>query len=197
MCIRDRGTFLLLKNGTVQRKEKNQRDPTIVVYDRYAFDLSRISSSSQQRNLSTRERYIWELMWPDPTDKPLNAAMPQRWAELHDRILAPLYPFAFVIIAFAYLGAPRTTRQSRGAAMAGALLGVAALRIIGFASIVASLTKPWAVAIPYITIALTFVFGLIAISRGSLAEPPAFVTNATNALSAFGTRMTRRFATSG
>ena len=193
----DKGTFLLLKNGTVQRKEKNQRDPTIVVYDRYAFDLSRISSSSQQRNMSTRERYIWELMWPDPTDKALTATMPQRWAELNDRILAPLYPFAFVIIAFAYLGAPRTTRQSRGAAMAGALLGVALLRIIGFASIVASLTKPWAVAIPYITIALTFVFGLIAISRGSLAETPAFVTNAMNAMSAFGVRMTRRFATSG
>jgi lipopolysaccharide export system permease protein len=193
----DQGTFLLLKNGTVQRKEKNQRDPTIVVYDRYAFDLSRLSSSSQQRNMSTRERYIWELMWPDPTDKALSATMPQRWAELHDRILAPLYPFAFVIIAFAYLGAPRTTRQSRGAAMAGALLGVALLRIIGFASIVASLSKPWAVSIPYITIALTFVFGLIAISRGSLAETPAFVTNATNAMSALGTRMTRRFATSG
>ena len=26
---------------------------------------------------------------------------------------APLYPFAFVLIAFAFLGAPRTTRQSR------------------------------------------------------------------------------------
>jgi lipopolysaccharide export system permease protein len=194
----DKGTFLLLKNGTVQRKEKNQRDPTIVVYDRYAFDLSRLSSSSQQqRNMSTRERYIWELIWPDPNDKALTATSPQRRAELHDRILAPLYPFAFVIIAFAFLGAPRTTRQGRGAAMAGALLGVAILRIIGFASIVASLSKPWAVYVPYITIALTFVFGLIAIARGSLAETPAVVTNAMNAIGALAERFTRRFATSG
>ena len=51
--------------------------------------------------------------------------------------------------------------------------------------------------IPYVTIALTIVFGLIAISRGSLAETPAFVTNAMNAMSAFAARMTRRFATSG
>lgn len=193
----DKGTFLLLKNGTVQRKEKNQRDPTIVVYDRYAFDLSRLSSSTQQRNMSTRERYIWELIWPNPNDKSLTVDMPQRWSELHDRILAPLYPFAFVIVAFAYLGAPRTTRQSRGAALAGAIFGVAVLRVVGFASIVASLSRPWAVVIPYITIAFTFVFGLLAISRGSLAETPAFVTNAMNAMSAFGTRMTRRFATSG
>ena len=34
-------------------------------------------------------------------------------AELHDRLLAPLYPIAFTVLCFAILGAPRTTRQSR------------------------------------------------------------------------------------
>jgi lipopolysaccharide export system permease protein len=192
----NQGTFLLLKNGTVQRKEKNQRDPTIVIYDRYAFDLSRLSASGQQRNMSTRERYIWELIWPKPGDATLTADMPQRWAELHDRILAPFYPFAFVVIAFAYLGAPRTTRQGRGAALAGAILGVAVLRVVGFASIVTSLSRPWTVVIPYVTILLTFGFGLLAISRGSLVETPAFVTNAINAASELTARLTRRFATS-
>jgi lipopolysaccharide export system permease protein len=192
----NQGTFLLLKNGTVQRKEKNQRDPTIVIYDRYAFDLSRLSSTGQQRNMSTRERYIWELLWPKPGDATLTAEMPQRWAELHDRILAPFYPFAFVVIAFAFLGAPRTTRQSRGAALAGAILGVAVLRVVGFASIVTSLARPWTVVIPYVTILLTFGFGLLAISRGSLVETPAFVTNAINAASELTARLTRRFATS-
>jgi lipopolysaccharide export system permease protein len=193
----EQGTFLMLQNGTVQRKEKNQRDPTIVVYDRYAFDLSRLSSTSQSRNMSTRERYIWELIWPDPADPTLTVNSPQRWTELHDRILGPLYPFAFVVIAFACLGAPRTTRQSRGAALAGAILGVAVLRIVGFASMVASISRPWAVFIPYVAIALSLVFGLLAISRGSLAETPAFATNAMNAMSALTARMTRRFATSG
>jgi len=192
----NQGTFLLLKNGTVQRKEKNQRDPTIVIYDRYAFDLSRLSASGQQRNMSTRERYIWELIWPKPGDATLTADMPQRWAELHDRILAPFYPFAFVVIAFAYLGAPRTTRQGRGAALAGAILGVAVLRVVGFASIVTSLSRPWTVVIPYVTILLTFGFGLLAISRGSLVETPAFVTNAINAANVLTARLTRRFATS-
>ena len=79
--------------------------------------------------MSTRERYIWELIWPTPGDTTLTADLPQRWAELHDRILAPFYPFAFVVIAFAFLGAPRTTRQSRGAVLAGAIFGVAVLRV--------------------------------------------------------------------
>ena len=193
----EQGTYLLLKNGTVQRKEKNQRDPTIVIYDRYAFDLSRLSSTGPARNMSTRERYMWELMWPTPGDDALTVDMPQRWAEMNDRILAPLYPFAFVVIAFAYLGAPRTTRQSRGAALAGAIFGVAVLRVVGFASIVASLSRPWAVLIPYASIAFTLIFGLYAISKGSLPEPPAFLTNAMNAMSAAIARMTRRFAPSG
>jgi len=193
----EQGTFLLLKNGTVQRKEKNQRDPTIVIYDRYAFDLSRLSSTGQQRNMSTRERYIWELLWPTPGDKSLTVDMPGRWAEMHDRILAPFYPFAFVVIAFAYLGAPRTTRQSRGAALAGAIFGVAFLRVLGFASIVTSLSRPWTVAIPYVAISTTIVVGLIMISRGTLVETPAVLTNAMNSISALAARMTRRFATSG
>jgi hypothetical protein len=34
-------------------------------------------------------------------------------AELHDRLAAPLYAFVFVAVTFAFLGSPRTTRQSR------------------------------------------------------------------------------------
>ena len=41
--------------------------------------------------------------------------------------MAPFYPLAFVVIAYAYLGAPRTTRQSRTLSMLGAIGGVALL----------------------------------------------------------------------
>jgi hypothetical protein len=37
---------------------------------------------------------------------------------------------------------------------------------------------------------------LLAISRGSLVETPAFVTNAMNAVNILAARLTRRFATS-
>ncbi len=37
------GTFLVLQNGVVQRREANQRDPAMVVFDRYAFDLSQFA----------------------------------------------------------------------------------------------------------------------------------------------------------
>ncbi|WP_337228942.1 hypothetical protein, partial [Proteus faecis] len=59
------------------------------------------------------------------------------------------YPLALAFIAFAALGDPRTTRQGRGMAVAGAVLGVEALRIAGFAASSAAVRSPGAVAAIY------------------------------------------------
>ena len=112
-------------------------------------------------------------------------------AELHDRLMAPLYPIAFVVIAFAYLGAPRTNRQSRAMSLLGAVGGVALLRLIGFASIVFGANQPWMLSLQYVALALTFGLGLYVISNGLILEPPAFIANIFDAL---GRRLSRRFA---
>ena len=49
-------------------------------------------------------------------------------AEFHNRVTAPLYPLAFLFVTFAYLGAPRTTRQSRAMSLVGALVVISILR---------------------------------------------------------------------
>src|SRR5262249_45751799 len=51
------GTFLVLESGSVQRREQTKRDPTIVRFDRYAFDLSHFSGGAGGRVVSARERY--------------------------------------------------------------------------------------------------------------------------------------------
>jgi lipopolysaccharide export system permease protein len=103
-------------------------------------------------------------------------------AEFFDRIAAPIYPLAFVVIAFMYLGAPRTTRQSRAMSIIGAIAGVGALRLIGFASSIIGVNQPLALSAQYLAMLVTFGFGLFAISRGLIIEPPAFVTNAITAV---------------
>lgn len=179
----DSGKFLVLQTGSVQRHESGQHDPTIVVFDRYAFDLSRFTGTLQAVKYSVRERYIWQLIAPDKTD-PLYIEQPGQFrAELHDRLLAPLYPLAFVVIAYAYLGAPRTTRQSRSMSLLGAIGGVALLRLIGFAATVFGVNFPAALIVPYVAMAVVFVVGLILIAKGVIIEPPAFLTNAVTALS--------------
>lgn len=172
----ENGTFLVLQDGVVQRQQVGKKDPAMVAFDRYAFDLSQFSSGPQAVKYSIRERYLWQLLFPDPKD-PYYVEQPGQFrAELHDRLIAPLYPIAFVVIAFAYLGAPRTTRQSRTMSMVGAVGGVAALRLIGFASTVFGANAPWMLVLQYVATAFAIGGGVYVIHRGLIIEPPAFLT---------------------
>ncbi|MDH8013911.1 LptF/LptG family permease, partial [Klebsiella pneumoniae] len=84
-----------------------------VAFNSYAFDLSQFSNVVQSVTYGPRERSIGDLMSPPPDD-PIFKRVPGEFrAELHDRIFAPIYPFVFILMAFAILGAPRTTRQNR------------------------------------------------------------------------------------
>ncbi len=187
----DNGTFLVLQEGTVQRHEVKERDPAMVKFERYAFDLSQFSGGPQAVKYSIRERYLWQLMFPDPKDPFLIEQPGPFRAELHDRLIAPLYPLSFVVIAFAYLGAPRTTRQGRTLSMVGAIGGVGLLRLIGFTSTVFGATVPTMLVLQYIAVALAVGGGLFVIRRGVIIEPPAFLLNWIAALTE---RISQRFA---
>lgn len=178
----DRGIFLVLENGSVQRHETGQRDPAIVLFDKYAFDLSRLSAGAQNIKYSVRERFLWELYNPVPGD-PLFTDQPgQVRAEFHDRVTAPLYPLAFVVVTFAYLGAPRTTRQSRTTSLFGAIGIVAVLRGVGFAGTLGGVQVPAALIAPYVALAMAFALGYWAIARGIIIEPPAVIVDSITAV---------------
>jgi lipopolysaccharide export system permease protein len=178
----ERGLILVLEAGSVQRHESGQRDPALVLFDRYGFDLTSLAGGPRSLKYSTRERYLWELFNPGKTDKDFADEPDQIRAELHDRLTAPLYPLAFVVMTYAYLGAPRTTRQGRTMSLMGAIGVVAALRGLGFVGMIAGVHVPVALALPYLALIATFVLGYIAISRGIIVEPPAFLTRAVTSL---------------
>ena len=188
------GTFLLLEQGSVQRLQLKERDPTIVRFDRYAFDLTAFTGSNVTPNFNVTERYLWDLARPDPSDPYLKANAGRVWAEFNDRLAAPLYPLVFVVIAFAILGAPRTSRQSRGMSMLMAISMVAVVRLTGFASVVFSARQPGAIALLYLTLALTLTAGLVMIARGTIIEPPALLVNLANAMQDRLARMRTRAA---
>lgn len=189
----DQGTYLFLQNGNIQRHRTGDRDPTIVRFERYAFDLSRLAGSPQPiTEYLVREHYTWELLWPNPHDSAWIKQPGNFRSELHDRIVAPLYPIVFMIVAYAYLGAPRTTRQGRTLSMMSAVGAVAALRVIGFISIVLGINRPYTLSFQYVAIVIATGLGLLAISHGTVIEPPAFVVRA---ITAVNDRLLRRFAT--
>ncbi|MGH6769438.1 MAG: LPS export ABC transporter permease LptF [Xanthobacteraceae bacterium] len=176
------GVFLLLANGAVHRHEADKQDPAIVKFREYAFDLSRVSAEAGNVTYSVTERSMAELINPPPKD-PLFERYPGRFkAELHNRIAAPLYPLAFLIVTFAYLGAPRTTRQSRVLSLVSAIGLAFAIRIVGFAGMVAGAHTEALLFAPYVVMIATIAIGGWAISRGVIIEPPAVITNFVNAM---------------
>src|SRR6478609_3206665 len=183
------GTFLILERGNLQRFQQSQRDPAFVVFDRYAFDLSKFSNMTRNIPRTVRDRYLWELIWPAADDQLYQIAPGRYRQEIHDRILAPLYLIVFVIIAFAFLGPPRTTRQSRSISVAATLLAVAGIRIAGFALSVLTVGGVYAAVLQYVMLATASIGGLYVIWRGIVIEPPALLVEK---VSAFIERLMRR-----
>ncbi|MGA2893804.1 MAG: LPS export ABC transporter permease LptF [Xanthobacteraceae bacterium] len=179
----DTASFLVLEGGSIQRMEAGQRDPRIVTFDRYPFDLSQFTGGPQNVVYTVREQYIWDLLWPRPDDALYKAQPDQYRSELHDRLATPLYPFAFVILAYAFLGPPQTTRQSRTLALLGMIGAVALLRLCGFVSVIVGVRVPSVLALQYVALFGVIIAGLWQISRGQALEPAAAVAKLATAIS--------------
>jgi len=177
------GTFLVLEHGSIQRLEAGHIDPRILSFDRYPFDLSKFTSGPQNVTYTVREKYIWELMWPRPDDT-LYAQQPDQYrSELYDRLATPLYPLAFAILTYMFLGPPQTTRQSRTLALVGLITSAIALRLIGFASVIVGVRIPSVLAIQFIALGGAIAVGLVQISRGKTIEHGTLATRIVNAIS--------------
>jgi lipopolysaccharide export system permease protein len=101
-------------------------------------------------------------------------------AELHDRFMSPIYPFAFAALTFAFLGTPRTTRQSRNFSIGGSILAVFGLRMAGFACSVMTVKSPLAALVQYVMLFAAIGGGLWMILAGVVVEPPAALLETIN-----------------
>jgi lipopolysaccharide export system permease protein len=170
------GTFLVLEHGSIQRLQAGHADPRILSFDRYPFDLSKFTSGPQNVVYTVREKYIWELMWPKPDDT-LYAQQPDQYrSELYDRLATPLYPLAFAILTYMFLGPPQTTRQSRTLALLGLIISAVTIRLIGFASVVVGVRVPSILAVQFIALGGAIIGGLVQISRGKTIEHGTLAT---------------------
>ncbi len=173
------GSFLILEDGNLERFEAGKRDPALVAFGRYGFDMSKFNQKHDV-TLGIRERYVWELMTPEESD-PIYKQLPGQFrAELHDRFMSPIYPFAFAALTFAFLGAPRTTRQSRNFSIGGSILAVLGIRMAGFACSVLTVKSPAAAAVQYLMLLAAVGTSLWIIIAGIVIEPPAGLIEAIN-----------------
>jgi lipopolysaccharide export system permease protein len=180
---RQEGSFLVMRDGNIARRRPKERDPTVVVFERYAFDLTRLAQAPQSV-IGLHEMYLWELLFPAPDNAALRASEGQFRVELHERLLAPIYPLAFGVIAFAVLGFPRTTRQSRAVSLIAVIAGVAGLRLGGFAVMAMAVNHPPAIVALYAVLVATIALGAIMIWRGRALDLDEKMQLATKSLAA-------------
>src|ERR1700704_3497600 len=191
----DSGSFLILEDGNLERFEIGKPDPALVAFRRYAFDMSKFSNQGHDVTYGIRERYLWELISPPPDD-PIYQQMAGAFrAELHDRLMAPIYPFAFAALTFAFLGTPRTTRQSRNFSMGSSIMAVFGLRMAGFACSVMAVKSPLAPIVQYLMLAAAIGASLWVVIWGVVVEPPAALMEAINKSNARLLRLIGRPAT--
>lgn len=155
-------TYLLLENGSMQRQDTQQRDSAVIAFERYVFDLDQFEQAAGPIQYKPRERRTLELVANLAANDPYVRSIYGRFrAELHDRLTNPLYPLATLAIAFAALGNARTTRQSRGAAMFGAVIALILVRIAGFGAASLAVRNPAGVILMYAVPLLSIVGGSI------------------------------------
>jgi lipopolysaccharide export system permease protein len=187
-------SYLVLEDGNLEKFEAGKREPAMVAFGRYAFDMSKFSQHGDVA-LGIRERYLWELLSPDENDLMYKQLPGQFRAELHDRFMSPIYPFAFAALTFAFLGAPRTTRQSRNFSIGGSILAVFGLRMAGFACSVMTVKTPMAAVVQYGMLLAGIAGGVWVIIAGVVIEPPAGLMEAINRSNERLLRLFRRPAT--
>ncbi|MFG1340489.1 LptF/LptG family permease [Xanthobacter autotrophicus] len=200
----DAGIFLVLENGSIQRRggaEKGaDKDPnkdaskdkgkssnsSVVEFQRYAFDLSSLAPNAQGQDVKPMERPISFVMNPPEDDLYLRFFPGRYREELHKRLSAGLYPMAFFAIAAAALASPRTTRQSRGAALGAIIPAMGAVQIGNFAIAGQLKTQAGAVPLIYLLPIVTVAICAMVIQGWIRLSPPA-------ALVALGDWLKQRF----
>lgn len=186
----ERGSFLILEDGNLQRFESSKRDPVLVAFKSYAFDLSQFSSMPQSIVYGARERPLHDLISPPPDDPLVKRAPGEFRAELHDRLFAPLYPFVFILMAFAALGQPRTTRQNRSFAIGVLIFAILAVRIGGFGFSTVSGARPSAILGQYLMLGAVSAASVWMILRGVIIDSPVGLSGLATSL--FGRLATLR-----
>ncbi len=126
------GPRVVMITGNRQQVEQDGGRLSLLYFDRYTVELSELRDSVHGRWREPRERYLHELFNPsdDPSDR-------QNYNELiaegHQRLVAPLYVPAFIMIALAALLSGEFNRRGQLRRVFVAIFCVAALEGLALA----------------------------------------------------------------
>ncbi|CAM3819376.1 LptF/LptG family permease [Litorimonas haliclonae] len=139
---------LSLRNGSVQQKlEDGSLD--IIEFENYVVDLSDVMAMDNVLRLKTSDRFLHELLRPDPREFADRKFKRELAAEGHARLSAPLYNIALVLLALCFMVRGEHLRLGYGRRIAVcASLGFV-IRLTGFGVASAAESDRWLNIIQY------------------------------------------------
>lgn len=153
-------TLLILLDGALQRMNPNTGAMSIVQFETYAFDLTSMIPEQTELIFKPSERSLMEI-WNTPKDDPYYIENKDHFdRNLVDRLSLPLYIFTYIIIVFAFLGNPATTRHSREISTIETLVCCTVLQILQFAAVNLSSISFAAQVISFVLPVVVFVYAL-------------------------------------
>ena len=129
--VNGRTSFTLFDGNVHYIKDNGIMD--ITDFKSNTYDLTEIMSVDPVLRLKSSDRYLNELLNPDPNDYDNTRFAKEYHAEGHARLSAPLYNIALVLIALAFLIRGEHKRMGYGRMIALAAATGFGLRLVGFA----------------------------------------------------------------
>ncbi len=143
------GNFMVFYDGSTQRRAESAEKTNLVAFTKYSYDLSGLSPEAEIFYLKPKEKFLGDLIDPDPTD-PYYLTFPGKIrSELHSRLTSIIYPLVFTLIALAFLADAQTARQGQIIRILLAISTVAIVRGLGLAFTNLTAKKDWAVLLVY------------------------------------------------
>ena len=129
--IKGKTSFILYQGNVSYLKDNGSMD--ITFFDKTTYDLTQILAVDPVLRLKTSDRYLHELFSPDSSDYNVIRYRDEYSAEGHSRLSTPLYNYALVLLALAFLVRGEHQKMGYGRRIAiAAALGFT-LRLGGFA----------------------------------------------------------------
>jgi len=132
---------LTLKNGDIQ-KIVDYGALDLVKFDSYEIDLSDIVALDTVLRLKASDRYLHELLRPDPREFTNRKFRKELLAEGHARLATPLYNIALVLLALAFMVRGEFQRLGYTRQIASCAVFGFVIRLGGFSLTAASAATP-------------------------------------------------------
>lgn len=187
------GSFLVLQAGDLVRGNRMGTNGSVVNFETYALDLSQLGAADAAPVYRAMERSTFLLMDPGSGESE-TASSPQRVrAEIHDRMVSPLYTLVFTFMALGFLSRPTTSRGNRGSAIAAVVVLCLVFRAGGFAAMAVSRSVEGAVPFMYGIPLVGIAIGIYVTGRTSAPQAPPLVAAMLQDFGRFGLRRFTRF----